>query len=307
MKILVTGSTGLVGTALVRALVKGGHTVCRLVRPGTAVKQGAADGLQVGWNPATGELGGAGVGPDAVVNLAGASIASGRWSARRKTELRSSRIDTTRALVAALAKMSSRPRVLVSASAAGVYGNRGDEVLTEESQLGTDFLSDLAKEWEGEAMKAEAIGIRVVLARFGVILARDGGALPRIMLPFKLLAGGRLGSGKQWMSWISLEDAVTILLFALEKNEVRGPVNAISPEPLRNSEFTRILASAMHRPALFPAPAFALRLALGEMADALLLSSQRVLPQRLQQAGYRFLHPELKAALDVVLTSKPSA
>lgn len=301
MKILVTGSSGLVGTALVRALVKDGHTVCRLTRPGTVVKNDMSDGFQVAWNPATGELGGAAVGADAVVNLAGASIAEGRWTAVRKAELHSSRIDTTRALVSALAKMNARPRVFVSASATGIYGNRGDELLTEESQTGEDFLSVLAKDWEAEALKAEAIGIRVVLARFGIVLSRDGGALPPMMRLFKFFAGGKIGSGRQWMSWISLDDVIEILRFALEKGEVRGPINVISRQPVQNAEFTKTLSSAMHRPALFPAPPFALRLALGEMADALLLSSQRVLPQKLQQIGYQFLHPDLSHALTAIL------
>ena len=301
MKILITGSSGLVGSALVPALVRAGHTVCRLVRPGSVAKNETHDGFQVAWNPATGELGGAAVGADAVVNLAGASIADGRWSDKRKGELHSSRIDTTRALVAALAKMNARPRVLVSASATGFYGNRGDELLTEESQPGNDFLPDLAKDWEAEALKAEAIGVRVVLARFGVILARDGGAFPKMVLPFRFFAGGKIGSGQQWMSWIALDDVIQILRFALENGNVRGPINAISPQPVQNAEFTKTLASAMHRPALFPAPPFALRLALGEMADALLLSSQRVLPKKLESLGYRFLHADLKGALTSLL------
>ena len=283
------------------SLVKAGHTVCRLVRPGAAAQDESNDGFQVAWNPATGELGGAAVGADAVVNLAGASIAGGRWRAERKALLRSSRIDTTRALVAALAKMNARPRVLVSASATGFYGNRGDELLTEESQPGNDFLCSLAREWEAEALKAEAIGIRVVLARFGIVLSRNGGALPKMMLPFRFFAGGKIGSGRQWMSWISLEDVVAILHLALEKNEVRGPINVISPQPVQNAEFTDTLASVMHRPALFPAPAFALRLALGEMADALLLSSQRVLPRNLEKLGYRFLQADLKSTFTAIL------
>jgi len=291
----------LVGSALVPALVKAGHTVCRLVRPKSVAKSETHDGFQVAWNPATGELGGAAVGADAVVNLAGASIGDGRWSDKRKGELRSSRIDTTRALVTALAKMNARPRVLVSASATGFYGNRGDELLTEESQPGNEFLSDLAKDWEAEALKAEAIGVRVVLVRFGIVLARDGGALPKIILPFRFFAGGKIGSGLQWMSWISLEDVIEILCLALESGQVKGPLNVISPQPVQNVEFTKTLARALHRPALFPAPAFLLRLALGEMADALLLSSQRVLPKKLESLGYHFLHADLKGALASLL------
>ncbi len=301
MKVLITGSTGLVGTALLSVLARDGNTVCRAVRPQSKSTTISKDGFDVAWNPATGELGGAGVGADAVVNLAGASIAEGRWTKERKELLRTSRIDTTRALVNALAKMSARPRVLVSASAIGYYGDRGDELLTEESRAGTDFLAGLAQEWEAEARKAEALGIRVVLARFGIILAKQGGAMPKMMLPFKFGAGGKLGSGKQWMSWVTLEDVVGILQFALENSSVRGVVNVVAPQPLQNAEFSKVLAKAMHRPALFPAPAFALRLALGEMADALLLSSQRVAPQALEKLGYQFLHAGLTSALTRIL------
>jgi uncharacterized protein (TIGR01777 family) len=301
MKILVSGSTGLVGTALVSALARDGNTVCRLVRPQSTVPMETKDGFNVAWNPATGELGGAGVGPDAVVNLAGAPIGDGRWSAERKEVLRASRIESTRALVNALGKMNARPRVLVSASAIGIYGNREDELLTEESKPGGDFLAGLTQEWEAEALKAEALGIRVVLARFGIILARHGGALAKIMLPFKIGAGGKLGSGQQWMSWVTLDDVVGILRLAIENASVRGAINVVAPQPVRNEEFTKVLAKILRRPALFPAPAFALRLALGEMADALLLSSQRVLPQALEKLSYRFLHEELNSALTTLL------
>lgn len=301
MKVLVTGSTGLVGTAVGNELAREGHTLCRLIRPVSTVAGGAKEGFDVAWNPATGQLGGAGVGADAVVNLAGASIAGGRWTKARKQLLRTSRIDTTRALVGALAKMNARPRVLVSASAIGIYGDRGDERLTEESEPGTDFLAGLAQDWEAEALKAEALGIRVVLTRFGIVLARHGGALAKMLLPFKLGVGGSLGSGKQWMSWITLEDVVGAVRFAIENGSVRGAVNVVAPQPVQNAEFTQALAKALRRPGLFPAPAFVLRLALGEMADALLLSSQRVSTQKLQGLGYQFRFPELPSALGAVL------
>jgi uncharacterized protein (TIGR01777 family) len=302
MKILITGSTGFVGTALCQDLQRAGHTVCRLVRPGTAAeKTRGADGFDVNWNPATGELGGAAVAADAAVNLAGASIADGRWTAERKQLLLASRVDTTRALVQALSKMAARPRVLVSASGIGYYGSCGDQVLTEESPPGQDFLSLLGQEWEAEAAKAEALGIRVVRARFGVILAKHGGALPRMVRPFLWGVGGKIASGEQWMSWVTLQDVVAILRFVLENGAARGAMNVDSPQPVRNAEFTKVLAKTLRRPALFPAPAFALRLLLGEMADELLLSSQRAKPAQLEKLGYRFLHPDLPGALAVVL------
>ncbi len=299
MKILVAGATGLVGTALLPALQAAGHTPIRLARPGHAAPAAAGHGFDVQWNPMTGELGGAAVGADAVVNLAGASIADGRWTEKRKQELRASRIDSTRALVAALSRMAARPRVLVSSSAIGFYGDRGDEILTEESSGRTDdFLGTLAAEWEAEARKAEALGIRVVLARFAVVLARQGGALPVMARPFRLGVGGRLGSGRQWMSWIALDDVVRILQLAIENESVRGPVNLASPQPVRNAEFTQSLARALHRPTLFPAPAFALRLALGkEKAEGFLLGSTRVQPAVLERLGFRFQHAMLDETL----------
>ena len=302
MRILVTGSTGLVGTALVPKLQLAGHTVCRLMRPETSTEsRRRALGFDVNWNPATGELGGAAVGADAVVNLAGASIAGGRWTAERKRQLRASRVETTCSLVNTLAQMADRPRVLVSASAIGYYGNRGEELLTEKSRRGNEFLSEIAEEWETEALKAEALGIRVVRTRFGVILARNGGALPKMIRPFQFGVGGKIGSGQQWMSWITLEDVVVILELVLENENVRGAVNVVSPQPVRNEDFTLELAKALHRPALFPAPAWALSLVLGEMADALLLSSQRVEPAVLERFGYQFKHPDLRSALTAML------
>ena len=236
-------------------------------------------------------------GADALIHLAGASIAGGRWNASRKKLLRTSRIDATRHLIGALAKLQRPPRVVVAASAIGYYGNRGDETLTEASAPGNDFLAGLCHEWEAETTRGAGFGARVVNLRFGIILAAHGGALPRMAMPFKFGAGGRLGDGRQWMSWLTLKETISIVQFALATSGLTGPVNAVAPNPVRNSEFTSVLAKTLHRPALFPAPAFALRLALGEMADALLLISQRVMPSKLADSGYPFLQPSLAGAL----------
>jgi uncharacterized protein (TIGR01777 family) len=312
---LITGATGLVGTALVKRLVADGHAVCRLVRRETVSRKSDSGGQATGqrvfdvpWDPeasdglsfadSQGDIAGA----EAVVNLAGASIAQGRWTTQRKMVLRSSRVKTTRSLVAALGRLKTPPKVLLSASAVGYYGNRGDEVLTEESKAGDDFLAQLAREWEAEAVKAEAAGIRVVRARFGIILSKHGGALPPMMRLFQFFVGGKIGSGRQWMSWVTLEDVIGILVYALKDGSVSGAIDVVAPQPVRNVEFTRELARALHRPALVPAPAFALRLALGqEMADTMVLTSQRAEPARLRQLGYRFVHEGLTEALAHVL------
>ncbi len=285
------------GKALTGALRADGHSVTSLVRA-----RGSASPGDIPWDPASGKIDAAALeGVDAVVNLNGASIAGGRWTRGYKALLRSSRIDPTRLLVTALAQLQRKPRVFVSASAVGFYGSRGDETLTETSAPGTDFLALLASEWEAEAARAAQAGIRTALLRFGVILSRNGGALPRMVLPFRLGMGGRFGSGKQWMSWIALEDAVGIVRAAIEDERFAGPINVVVPNPLRNAEFTRIVARALHRPAIFPAPAFALRMALGEMADALLLVSQRAIPERLTIMGYSFRFPDFDAALRAAL------
>src|SRR5713226_7071335 len=299
MRILVSGSTGFLGTELVETLEQQGHAVARLMRPGTARKSTArADPQAVQWDPVADQFDSVvAEGAEALIHLAGASIAGGRWNASRKELLRTSRIDATRHLIGALAKLQRPPRVIVAASAIGYYGNRGDETLTEASAPGSDFLAGLCREWEAETARGAEFGARVVNLRFGIILAAHGGALPRMALPFKLGAGGRLGDGRQWMSWLTLQETIRIVQFALAKTGLTGPVNAVTPNPVRNSEFTGVLAKTLHRPALFPAPAFALRLALGEMADALLLISQRVMPSKLADAGYPFSQPTLAGAL----------
>ncbi len=299
MRILVSGSTGFVGSALVETLEGQGHTIGRLVRPGTVQRSAAGTQAQaVAWDPVAGQFDASQAeGADAFVQLAGASIAGGRWNAARKELLRTSRVDATRHLVGALAKLQRPPRVIVAASAIGYYGTRGDETLTEASAPGKDFLAGVCREWEAETARAAEFGARVVNLRFGIVLAAHGGALPRMALPFKLGAGGRLGDGRQWMSWLTLGETVRIIQFALATSGLSGPVNTVAPNPVRNSEFTGVLAKTLHRPALFPAPAFALRLALGEMADALLLVSQKVLPSKLTDSGYRFLQPSLAGAL----------
>jgi uncharacterized protein len=233
-----------------------------------------------------------------VVNLAGEPIAQ-RWTAAAKIRIYDSRVEGTRRLVNALATESHRPRVLVCASAVGIYGSRGDEILTEKSPVGGGFLPDVVKKWEEAARTAEAHGVRVVSLRFGVVLGH-GGALAKLLLPFRLGAGGRLSSGHQWMSWIHVDDAVSLILFALDNPELHGPVNATAPDPVTNDEFTRRLASVLHRPAIFPVPAFALKLIFGEMSEVL-LDSQRVLPAAAQAVGFTFRYTELSAALTHIL------
>ncbi len=286
-----------------RALREQGHTVTQLMRPGWSATPGAAGNIR--WDPVSGEADTAAMErADAVVHLAGASIGEGRWTAARKKILRSSRVEATHHLVRALSKLRQPPKVLVSASATGYYGDRGDELLTESSAPGNDFLTRLAQDWEGAARGAEQFGLRTVILRFGVILSAQGGALPRMLTPFRMGVGGRLGSGKQWMSWLTREEAVGLVRYALETEELRGPVNAVAPNPVRNAEFTRVLARVLRRPALFPTPKLALRLVLGEMADALLFSSQRVIPERLAKLGYSFRHPTLEGALRSVLGAR---
>jgi uncharacterized protein (TIGR01777 family) len=297
MRVLVTGASGLIGTALVQSLRRDGHEAITLVRRSP---QGAGE-LQ--WNPAVTDAQPF-EGADAVVHLAGESIAGGRWTEERKKKIVESRLVGTQNLAESIAKVTRRPAVLVSASAIGYYGDRGDEVLTESSSSGSGFLAQVARGWEAATEPAARAGVRVVAPRIGVVLAGQGGALPKMALPFKFGLGGRVGSGKQWMSWITLDDLVRLLVYAVTNELIRGPVNAVSPQSVTNAEFTRTLARVLHRPAIFPAPAFAVRLVLGEMADELLLASQRVEPKVAMESGFRFQYPQLETALGHALTEQ---
>ncbi|MGH9805164.1 MAG: TIGR01777 family oxidoreductase [Candidatus Acidiferrales bacterium] len=290
MKFLVSGSTGMVGSALVPFLTSGGHSVTRLVRS-------AAGKNEARWDPAGGAIDAAALeGHEAVVHLAGENIA-GRWSPEKKARIRDSRVKGTRLLAEALGRLAQPPKVLVAASAIGYYGDRGDALLREDSVSGSGFLAEVAREWEGATAPATARGIRVVNLRIGVVLSRRGGALAKMLLPFKLGAGGVVGSGKQHWSWVALDDLVEIIFFAATTDSLKGPVNAVSPKPVTNYKFTKLLGRVLRRPTIFPMPAFAARLVLGEMADELLLASTKVEPAKLVAAGYPFRFPELDGAL----------
>jgi uncharacterized protein (TIGR01777 family) len=277
MNVAITGASGMIGKRLRERLAEEGNTA--LVIPRDAAPPQC----------------------DALVHLAGEPVAQ-RWTAAAKKRIHDSRVEGTRRLVDALSTQSRRPRVLVCASAVGYYGSRGDQILTEASSAGTDFLACVVVDWEEAAQLAEALNIRVVRLRFGMVLG-EGGALAKLLPPFRFGVGGRLGSGHQWMAWIHLEDAINLILFALSYSAIRGAVNATAPHPVTNQEFTDRLATALHRPGFFVVPAFALRLALGEMSE-MVLASQRVLPTVAKSGGFRFQYPDLRAALDNLLPAR---
>jgi uncharacterized protein len=298
MKIILAGATGFIGRALVRRLHARGDAVIVLTRNAAPPAGGFPEGVraelwdgkrQGGWSAALD-------GADAVVNLAGASIGSGRWTKARKDELLRSRIEPTRALAQACASVASAPSVFVSASAVGFYHPTGDAPVTEEDPSGTGFLAEMARQWEGEARTAERSGVRVVITRFGVVLGRGGGALERMLLPFRLFAGGSLGSGKQWFPWIHVDDVVGAILFAIDSPRLSGPVNFVAPDPLTMRAFARILGGVLHRPSWLPVPAFALRLLLGEMS-VIVLGGRPVVPAKLVEAGYPFAYSRVAVAL----------
>jgi uncharacterized protein len=276
MIVAITGASGFVGQRLSEKLRAEGHTI-RAVSLRTGLLVTAFQDCE------------------AVVHLAGEPVAQ-RWTPAARTRIQESRVAGTRRLIGMLAKLERKPRVLVSASAVGYYGSRGDEILTESSPPAQDFLGQVATAWESEAHMAEALGIRVVIPRIGVVLGRGGGGLSQMLLPFKLGVGGRLGTGKQWMSWIHIDDLCALISFAIRHDDVNGPINAVSPTPVTNADFTRALGRAIHRPAIFPVPAVALTLLFGEMST-ILLGGQRVLPQAAQQFGFQFKYPDLASAL----------
>ena len=303
MKVLVAGATGLIGTELVRTLVADGVGVHALVRDTVrGAAQLPAGATLFAWDAVGGPPPAvAFAGVDAVVNLVGESIAGGRWTDARRKLLRDSRIVSTRALVGELRTLASKPRVWVAASAVGYYGDRGDEILTEASAPGAGFLGELARDWESESLRAGELGVRVVIARNGAVLARQGGFLRKILPVFRLGVGGRVGPGTQWFPWIHLQDEVALIRHAITNDGVSGVINAVAPEPVTNRELTAALGEVLSRPTVLAAPAFALRLAMGGMADELLLGSQRVMPVRTLEQGFRFKYPLLRAALKNLL------
>lgn len=297
MRILITGSSGLIGSALIPRLAAEGHQVIRLVHGRKP------DGNDVAvWDPNTGKIETSALKQvDAAINLAGENIAGSRWTEERKKRIRESRVRGTQLLSESLAQLPEPPRVLVSASAVGFYGSRGDEILTEESPPGSGFLTEVCREWEAATEPARQKDIRVVNLRIGMVLSGKGGALAVMLPTFKAGAGGRIGNGLQFMSWIVIDDLTLAIADAIDNESLSGPVNATSPKPVRNVEFTKALGKVLGRPTIVPVPEFGIRLLFGEMADELLLASQRVEPARLQAAGFEFQYPEIEAALNHVL------
>lgn len=300
MKVLITGATGLIGSALCSSLSEDGHTVVALSRSPETTRGLSAAELHK-WDPRSGQFPAQTLaGVDAVVHLAGEPIVARRWSEEQKKRIRDSRVLTTRTLVDAFRSLERRPAVFVCGSAVGFYGDRGDEQLVETAPVGKGFLSEVCQEWEKEAARAFELGIRVVEVRTGVVLSADGGALPKMLAPFKLGLGGRLGSGKQWFPWIHIRDIVGVFCHAMRSSLLEGPVNGVAPEAATNAEFTRELARVLHRPAFLPVPELALRVLMGEMAEAL-LGSQRVIPAAALASKYQFRYQSLTPALDHLL------
>jgi uncharacterized protein (TIGR01777 family) len=297
MRIAISGSTGFVGDALIAKLKEQGHEVIRLVRrPGETVDP------EILWNPAEGTLNPEALeGIGGVINLSGENIASGRWTPEKKRRIRDSRVAATTLLSETIARLKQKPQVMVSASAIGYYGDRGDELLDESSAPGTGFLAEVCQHWESAAQPAEKAGIRVCLLRIGAVLDPAGGALGKMLAPFKMGMGGVVGRGDQYMSWITREDLVGAILHCLDTPGLAGPVNAMAPNPVTNREFTAALGKALGRPTLVPVPAFALKMLLGELGENLALVSTRAVPRQLEAAGFTFTHPDIDTALEALL------
>ncbi|MEP6945384.1 MAG: TIGR01777 family oxidoreductase [Acidobacteriota bacterium] len=293
MKILITGSTGLLGEALQKSFSEKGYEML------LASRKEPFDDRHIRWTIEDGfaepeKL----EGLDVVIHLAGENVSGLRWTEEKKKAIRDSRVLGTRNVVNAISKLKSKPKTFIAASAIGFYGERGDEEVTESSAAGDTFLSDVSRDWESESRRAEDAGIRTVLLRTGIVLSKDGGALATMLTPFKLGVGGVVGSGKQWMSWIALDDEIAIINFAIENENIRGAINAVAPNPVTNEEFTKTLGEVLYRPTFLPLPQFAVSMIFGEMGDALLLASTKVLPKRLMDAGFEFKYPNLKAAIE---------
>lgn len=298
MDVVISGASGLIGSALTKALVNDGHRVLRLVRGGIT------DGDQIGWEPDEGRIDAPALeGVDAVVHLAGAGIGEQRWTDEQKRAIRESRVRGTAALAGAIASRERKPRVFVSGSAIGYYGSRrGDEMLTETSAPGDDFVAQVAQVWEAEAQPATDAGVRTVIIRSGIVLAKEGGALKQMLLPFKLGLGGKQGPGSQWMSWIALADEIAAIRAAIDDERLQGPVNLVAPNPVTNAEFAQTLGHALHRPTVLPTPLLPLKLRYGsELVESLLLGSQRVVPERLEAVNFAFTYPVLAGALEAIL------
>ncbi len=293
MKVLITGASGLIGQALQKSFTEKGYEML------LASRKDPIDDKHIKWSIEDGfadpdKL----EGVDVVVHLAGENVSGLRWTDEKKKAIRDSRVLGTRNVVDAISKLKTKPKTFIASSAIGFYGERGDEEVTESSAAGDNFLAGVSKEWEAESRRAEDAGIRTVLLRTGIVLSKDGGALGTMLMPFKLGVGGVVGSGRQWMSWISLDDEIAIINFAIENENIRGAVNAVAPNPVTNEVFTKTLGEVLYRPTFLPLPEFAVSMVFGEMGDALLLSGTRVLPKRLEDAGFKFAYSELKQALE---------
>ena len=293
MKVLITGASGLVGSELQKSFAEKGYEML------LASRKEPTDEHHIQWSIADGFTDPERLeGIDAVVHLAGENVSGLRWTDEKKKAIRDSRVLGTRNVVDAISKLKNKPRVFVASSAIGFYGERGDEEVTESSAAGDNFLAGVSKDWEAESRRAEDAGIRTVLLRTGIVLSKDGGALGTMLTPFKLGVGGVVGSGKQWMSWISMDDHIAVINYVIENENIRGAVNAVSPNPVTNQEFTKTLGEVLYRPTFLPLPEFAVSMVFGEMGDALLLASTKVMPKRLEDAGFEFKFPELKAAIE---------